>query len=137
MRNYSEALDLAKQALETAEQTGDGYLIGQALRTTARCLIVLKRYDEALSVLQRSLSESRALGHALAIAQNLELLGYTQAARMQLFVARAAYRAGQVQYGSMGSTTMGQDGKARCEHNIRELAGGQPTLTELRKPMLF
>ncbi|KAJ6627964.1 hypothetical protein B0H10DRAFT_2210059 [Mycena sp. CBHHK59/15] len=137
---YPKALDHARQALVTAEQVGDGALIGQALIILARYLMVMAFNDEALGIIERSLSNSQALGRPLAIAQNLELLSYNCAARMNLLAARAAYKGAQAQYANLGSTKMGQDGAARCSDNLRKLDGmkdiDETGLSMLEKPML-
>lgn len=53
--NYPPALEFARKALALAEQTGDGYLIAQALATTGRCLIAMGLLDDVEPIHRRHL----------------------------------------------------------------------------------
>ncbi|KAJ7485437.1 hypothetical protein FB451DRAFT_1554369 [Mycena latifolia] len=134
---HTEALSIAKQALEKGEQAGDLLRIGGILNITARYLIVLSLHDDTFAIIERALQIYQALGSPYLIAQMLELLGYTCAAKMDLAEARIAYEGARVQFGKVRSRK-GERGKARCTHNLRELDGmqalDQTGLSRLRKP---
>ncbi|KAJ7136150.1 hypothetical protein C8R44DRAFT_729640 [Mycena epipterygia] len=142
---YSAALPIARQALAKADQAGERTLIGWSLRSIARHLIVLAFHntpgihdEEVFDILERSLSNSRVQGTPLAIAQTLELLAFSCAARMDLQGARVVYEGARGHYTNMGSAIMGKDGVARCSCNLEKLEGLEViALTELYEPMLF
>ncbi|KAJ7433267.1 hypothetical protein FB451DRAFT_1380412 [Mycena latifolia] len=136
-RKHTEALAIAKQALEKGEQAGVMQAIGDILKIIARYLIGLSLHDEAYAIIERALQTYQVLGSPLGIAQMLELLGYTCAAKMDLAGARVAYEGARVQFGKIRSRR-GELGKARCTHNFRELDGMQALdatgLSRLIKP---
>ncbi|KAJ7453640.1 hypothetical protein B0H11DRAFT_1740983 [Mycena galericulata] len=141
-RNYSTALSTAKQGLVKAEEAGDDDLIWNTLNRTAMYLMMLSSHDESLHFVQRSLSLSRALGAPLSTAQDLELLGYNCAAKMDLQGARAAYEAARVHFASIADTEIGESGQARCSDNLVKMEGmedGDKTgllgLVRLKKPL--
>ncbi|KAJ7457975.1 hypothetical protein B0H11DRAFT_1818070 [Mycena galericulata] len=141
-RNYSTALSTAKQGLVKAEEAGDDDLIWNTLNRTAMYLMMLSSHDESLDFVQRSLSLSRALGAPLSTAQDLELLGYNCAAKMDLQGARAAYEAARVHFASIADTEIGESGQARCSDNLVKMEGmedGDKTgllgLVRLKKPL--
>ncbi|KAJ6607576.1 hypothetical protein B0H10DRAFT_2071046 [Mycena sp. CBHHK59/15] len=137
-KEYAKALPIAREALTKAEQSGDSSLIGQVLRNNARCLIAFSSYDEALAMVERSLAQSQALGSLLGIAQNLELLAYTCAAKMHLSAARVAYEGARVQFANFESIEMGGSGVGRCTDNLKQLDGlteiNQTDFTKMKKP---
>ncbi|KAJ7498505.1 hypothetical protein FB451DRAFT_1548359 [Mycena latifolia] len=140
---HTDALGIAKQALEKGAQAGDLRLIGDILNVTARYLIGLSSssssfssslYDEAITIIERALSTYQALGSPLGIAETLELLGYASAARMDLAGARDAYERARVQFGNVRSLSAELNG-ARCTRNLDRL---EPTkLSILEKPFLY
>ncbi|KAJ7485435.1 hypothetical protein FB451DRAFT_1127625 [Mycena latifolia] len=136
---HTEALAIAKQALEKGEQAGYSGSIGNILNITARCLVALSLRDDAPAIIERALRIYQALGSPLLIAQMLELLGYTCAAEMDLAGARAAYEAAQIQFGKVRSR-LGDAGKAKCSRNLRKLDGmkvlDHTGLSKLEKPHL-
>ncbi|KAJ7485431.1 hypothetical protein FB451DRAFT_1082874, partial [Mycena latifolia] len=123
-RKHTEALAIAKQALEKGEQAGDLRRIGNILTATARYLIGLSLHDEALAILERALRTNQARGSPLAIAWTLELLGYTCAAKMDLAGARVAYEGARVQFGNV-RCRQGEMTGAKCTRNLRILDGMQ------------
>ncbi|KAJ7464324.1 hypothetical protein B0H11DRAFT_1734367 [Mycena galericulata] len=135
---YIEALPIARKALAKAEQAGDGELICRNLTNTAKYLIVLSSYDEAFGIIEQSLSMNQAVGRPLAIAQNLELLGYNCAAKMDFPAARVAYEEARVQYSNVGFTWLEEE--KRCSGNLKKLDSmkdiDQAGLSQLAKPDL-
>ncbi|KAJ7735527.1 hypothetical protein DFH07DRAFT_753828 [Mycena maculata] len=135
---YTEALLMAKEALAKAERTGDGELICRNLINTAKYLIVLSSYDEAFGIIEQSLSMNQAVGRPLAIAQNLELLGYNCAAKMDFPAAQVAYEEARVQYANVGFTWLEEE--RRCSGNLKKLDSmkdiDQTGLSKLAKPDL-
>ncbi|KAJ7485484.1 hypothetical protein FB451DRAFT_57913 [Mycena latifolia] len=121
---YTEALSIAKQALEKGEQVGDLYRLGTALIITGRYLVALSLHDDAFAILERALRTNQALGSPLGIAFTLELLGYTCAAKMDLAGARVAYQEARVQFGNVRSR-QGEAYGATCTRNLRKLDGMQ------------
>ncbi|KAJ7750498.1 hypothetical protein B0H14DRAFT_3166893 [Mycena olivaceomarginata] len=138
---YAKAFAIAMQALMRAEQAGNGSLLATVLRTTARCLIALASYDEAFAIIERALLQSQALGSPLGLAQSLELLGYTYAAKMDVPGSQSAYNGARAQYAHVGinTTFLGADGQRRCSDNLKKLGGmtnlDQSGFSILVKPM--
>ncbi|KAJ7485460.1 hypothetical protein FB451DRAFT_1392201 [Mycena latifolia] len=114
-RKHTEALAVAKQALEKAEQAGEMRRIGDLLNLIARYLIGLSLHDEAYAIIERGLQTYQVLGSPLGIAQMLELLGYTCAAKMDLAGAQVAYEGALVQFGKEldGMQALDQTGLSR------------------------
>ncbi|KAJ7436117.1 hypothetical protein FB451DRAFT_1455156 [Mycena latifolia] len=120
-KQYTEALEILREALSNAKPTGDATLIWRILISMASWLIRLSLYDEASSLLKRSLSVAQTLGRHLMIAQSLERLGYNSAASMDLPAARAAYEGAQHHFANLEYTAIGVRGKARSSYNHKKL----------------
>ncbi|KAJ7485488.1 hypothetical protein FB451DRAFT_1082917 [Mycena latifolia] len=133
----TEALAIAKQALEKGEQAGEMRFIGDILNIIGAYLVGLSLHDEAYAIIERALQTYQVLGSPIGIARMLELLGYTCAAKMDLAGARIAYEGARVQFGKVRSRK-GELGKARCTRNLQELNGmqalDQTGLSRLEKP---
>jgi hypothetical protein len=115
---YPEALHVARNGLVKAEQSGERTITGRILRCIVRCLILEQSYEDALVALTRLLVLCYS---PLGIGQNLELLAYICATRLDLQGARAAYSGAQVQFGKIEFTALGREGVARCSDNLAEL----------------
>ncbi|KAJ7603245.1 hypothetical protein DFH06DRAFT_1394169 [Mycena polygramma] len=118
-----KAVGVFRKGLAKADQAGDGVIFYRISLSLVGCLISLSLYDEVPSLIQQSLDKSLALGRPLAIAQNLERLGYTYAAKIpgqNLERAKAVYDGARMQYGSIQSF-MGRIGEERCARNIGKI----------------
>ncbi|KAF7333666.1 hypothetical protein MSAN_02409700 [Mycena sanguinolenta] len=133
---YAKALPILKNALAKSDRSGEILLTCRTLRSTARCLIVLGRYDEASAVLTRLLSMCQVRG--IPSAQGLELLAYNCAAMMDLSDARVAYQEAQIQFTKIRFTRPGSGGMERCSENLRRLESttemDQDSFSKLIKP---
>jgi tetratricopeptide (TPR) repeat protein len=118
---YPEALRIARNGLVKAEQSGEIGVTCCILGCIPRYLILEQSYEDALVALTRLLVLDQASASPLGIGQNLELLAYICAARLDLQGAQAAYSGAQAQFRKIGSTGMGQGGVARCSYNLAEL----------------
>jgi tetratricopeptide (TPR) repeat protein len=118
--DYSKALPRIREALVEAEQLGEGDLTCRILLVTARCLIGLAHYEEAVVISERNILLCQALGRPLAIVQTLELLGYICAAKMDLPRVRLAYEGARVQFVKIKSFQGRRDAK-RCADNLEKL----------------
>jgi tetratricopeptide (TPR) repeat protein len=87
----------------------------------ARYLKMLDRGDEALEILRYCPEQCQPLGSPLLIAQTLEEFGAIYAQKGDHRAARAAYEGAQEQFESISVTSLGQEGAARCRHNILQL----------------
>ncbi|KAJ7669946.1 hypothetical protein DFH06DRAFT_1037910 [Mycena polygramma] len=141
--DYRTARDLARDALEKADQAGDAHHTAEVLNFIARCLVVLSLeerdealYDEALEIIGRALQMSRAQAGPLAIGRNLELLGYVCAAKMDLPGAKQAYDGAKEQFAKVETT--GASHAARCTKNLEKLDSlgnlDQSAFSELENP---
>ncbi|KAK6991762.1 hypothetical protein R3P38DRAFT_3227150 [Favolaschia claudopus] len=117
----SEALQVARDALTRAEESGELGLLCRILGINARYLMILELHDDALSMITRYLAAGQSVGFPIGIAQSLELLAYNCAARMDISGARVAYEAAQAQFRKRGSTRPGRRGVARCTENVERL----------------
>ncbi|KAJ7484974.1 hypothetical protein B0H11DRAFT_2231178 [Mycena galericulata] len=137
---YQKALVVYREALATAEETGDIELILRVLEVMVGRLILLSFHEEAFGHIERALSISQALGSPLSIAQDLELLAYNCAATMDLRGAQVAYEGARAQYGNISSTPMGEEGEDRCASNLKKMEDmdeiDQNAFFELEKPHL-
>ncbi|KAK7062364.1 hypothetical protein R3P38DRAFT_694975 [Favolaschia claudopus] len=123
LEDFSEALILAKAASTKAEDSGGAGIMARAFKMTARCLMILKSYEESLTFITQSLAVAQSVGFPNGIAQGLELLAYHCAARMDLAGARIAYEGARVQFAKRGSARLGRRGVARCAENLEKLGG--------------
>ncbi|KAK6991754.1 hypothetical protein R3P38DRAFT_228041 [Favolaschia claudopus] len=119
----SEALQAARDALMRAEESGEVGIICRTSRTNARCLMLSGSYGDALPVITKCLDYSVCNGAPISIAQNLELLAYNCAARMDLSGARTAYDGARMHFAKRGSARLGRRGVARCTENLEKLGG--------------
>ncbi|KAJ7453571.1 hypothetical protein B0H11DRAFT_268980 [Mycena galericulata] len=135
---HQKALVIYKEALATAEETGDIELLLRVLERLSGILIFLSLHEEAFLPIERSLSISQALGSPLSIAQDLELLGYNCAATTDLRGAQVAYEGALAQYRNISSTWVGQEGEERCTFNLEKMQDmdefDQNAFLELDKP---
>jgi hypothetical protein len=84
---------------------------------------MLDRGDEELEILPRCLEQYQSLGSPLLIAQTLEEFGAIDAQKGDHCAARAAYGGAQEQFESISGTSPGQEGAARCQHNLLNYFG--------------
>ena len=116
-----EWMSAAQDSLAASRLVGTNDLIASALRSLSRCYIVQERYDDALVTLQEALEICVELGQPLAIAQVLELSGYTYAKKQDLVGARSAYEEAEKVYRSMERTTQTEECVDSCGRNIRQI----------------
>ncbi|KAJ7644512.1 hypothetical protein FB45DRAFT_1053254 [Roridomyces roridus] len=119
---YDQALVIMKDSLASAEQAGDTLLISDIGLSISGHLTVLELHDDALDMIERSLSLARAVGNPLVIAQGLELLGYNCAARRNIKGTRLAYDGARDEFSKM-HTHLGTLGVSRCSSNYQKLHG--------------
>ncbi|KAJ7453580.1 hypothetical protein B0H11DRAFT_2288101 [Mycena galericulata] len=137
---YQKALVIYKEGLAAAEERGDIELILRLVERLAGSLIALSFHDKAFDHIERALTIGQALGSPLSIAQDLELLGYNCAARMDLRGAQTAYKGARAQYAGISSSTtpLGWRDEARCVANLKKLEDmseiDENVFPELAKP---
>jgi tetratricopeptide (TPR) repeat protein len=119
---YSEALDTIEAAIQKYEQLNLTRRRCDCLVLKARYLKMLDRDDDALELLPRNLETSQWLGSPLLIAQTLEEFGAVYARKRDHRASRAAYEGAQEQFESMSGIALGQEGSARCRHNLLYVA---------------
>ncbi|KAK7013096.1 hypothetical protein R3P38DRAFT_3278317 [Favolaschia claudopus] len=119
----SQALLVIREALAKAEESGEIGIVCRTLKTTARYLMVSASYEAALPVITKCLDYCLSDGAPLGIAQNLELLAYNCAARMDVAGAQMAYEGARAHFAKRGSARMGRRGVARCVENLEKLGG--------------
>ncbi|KAK7029922.1 hypothetical protein R3P38DRAFT_2932432 [Favolaschia claudopus] len=88
---------------------------------TALCRLGSEAYDDALAPIARSLNASQETGLHVSMAQSLELLAYTCAARLDLSGARVAYEGAVAQFAKRKKGRVGRHGVARCAENVEKL----------------
>jgi len=120
--DYLKALDTVKSALRGYEKIGLARQVCESMILMVRYLKMLDRGDEALEVLRRCLGQSQTLGSPLVIARTMEEFGAIYARKTDYAAARAAYESAQEQFESLPETVLGQEGAARCRHNLLQLA---------------
>ncbi|HEY3279813.1 MAG TPA: HD domain-containing phosphohydrolase [Gemmatimonadales bacterium] len=119
-----EAIDSYESAIATAERTGEGAVLAEALR---RFAIVLQHRDErgrARELLRRSLEVARRIGNDLLAAEALNTLGCADIATGSLEDARKSFLEALDLGGSV------RDLRARVEQNLGVLANIQGELGE-------
>jgi tetratricopeptide (TPR) repeat protein len=119
--SYSKALDAINDALQAYEHIGLPREVCEALVLMARYLKMLDRGDQALEILRRCLEQCQSFGGPLLIAQTLEEFGAIYSQKGDHRAARVAYEGAQEQFESIPGTFLGQEGAARCQHNLLQL----------------
>jgi tetratricopeptide (TPR) repeat protein len=118
---YPQALESIKEALRLFERLALARQVCESLVLMARYFKMLHLDDDALDILRRCLEQCQTLGSPLLVAQTLEEFGAVYAHKTDYRASCAAYEGAQEQFKSIPDIHLGQEGAARCHHNLHQL----------------
>ncbi|KAH9484859.1 hypothetical protein JR316_0001761 [Psilocybe cubensis] len=119
--NYQRAIELARQALVAADESGEDTLVTYAFELLACYYLITRDYKSATDVLLESIPKTISLGDLLIISRVNEQLAYLYAAVAQRDKAVKCYDESRVGFGKIQGTPGGRAGRARCERNLEVL----------------